>query len=276
MSDLRNNSFQGSAPMMSEEFHRSEGGFGEKHVLHDNGGLSSFHHFEEAEKGSSQGKLIGGALVVALLLGAAGIYAYTGSNPAIMASKAPAASVASNAPAAPIQTAPMSPPPAPDVTSGTIAKSPYDAQPAPSAAPASATASAMPDANADKPAKVKSARAHIAKDAAAQSNVEAQQTAELNRNSAADRATRDGSVSVPLPAAPSVASSAPVSTPADNGVAPDMANAGQMPVPPAPPASSMASNGQASPLTPEAGNTATDIPAAPQPQPATPAPDQPQ
>ena len=91
---------------MPEEVRRADTGFGEKHVLHDNGGLSSFHHFEEEEKGSGVGKLMGGALVVALLLGAAGIYAYTGSAPVTVASKAPASSVASNAD----RTDPMRPP----------------------------------------------------------------------------------------------------------------------------------------------------------------------
>ena len=84
--------------LVSEEIRRADNGFGEQHVLNDNGGLSSFHHFEEEEEGGSKAKLIGGALVVALLLGAAGLYAYTGSRPATMASKAPASSVASNTP----------------------------------------------------------------------------------------------------------------------------------------------------------------------------------
>ena len=77
MTDLRNNGFSDSAPIMSEEIRRTDSGFGEQHVLNDNGGLSGFHHFEEEEEGGSKAKLIGGALVVALLLGAAGIYAYT-------------------------------------------------------------------------------------------------------------------------------------------------------------------------------------------------------
>src|ERR1700744_1231198 len=134
MSDLRNNGFSDSAPVTMSEEIRRENSFGEQHVLNDNGGLSSFHHFEEEEEGSNKAKMIGGALVVALLLGAAGIYAYTGSGsaPAQMAaapSKAPAV-VASNAPA-PVQTAPVAPPvaaPAPqtDTASNAPAKSPYD------------------------------------------------------------------------------------------------------------------------------------------------------
>jgi hypothetical protein len=257
MTDLRNNGFSDSAPIMSEEIRRTDSGFGEQHVLNDNGGLSGFHHFEEAEEGGNKGKLIGGALVVALLLGAAGIYAYTGtgSAPVTMAAKAPASSVASNAPA-PIQTAPIAAPAAaPDAASGTTTKSPYDAAPAASA-PAD-TASATPDVKADKP--VKSARAHVMKDDAAQNSAEADQTAQLNKdNSAADRATKNGSVAVPLPAA----------SPSDT------ASATPLPTPPAPPASSVASTAQ--PVAPESGTPAQDVPAAPavtpEQQPATPAP----
>jgi hypothetical protein len=259
MTDLRNNGFSDSAPIVSEEILRTDNGFGEQHVLNDNGGLSGFHHFEEAEEGGNKGKLIGGALVVALLLGAAGIYAYTGSGstPVTMAAKAPASSVASNTPA-PIQTAPIAAPaaaPASDATSGTTTKSPYDAAPAASA-PAD-TAGATPDVKADKP--VKSARAHVMKDDASQNSAEAQQTAQLNKdNSAADRATKNGSVAVPLPAA----------SPSDT------ASATPLPTPPAPPASSVASNGQ--PVTSESSTPAQDVPAAPavtpEQQPATPAP----
>lgn len=69
MSDLRNNSFDDAAPVtMSEEIRREN--ISEQHVLNDNGGLSGFHHFEEEEEGSNKAKMIGGALVVALLLGA--------------------------------------------------------------------------------------------------------------------------------------------------------------------------------------------------------------
>src|ERR1700744_3641754 len=111
MSDLRNNGFSDAAPVnMSEEIRR-ENSFGEQHVLNDNGGLSGFHHFEEEEEGSNKAKMIGGALVVALLLGAAGIYAYTGtgSAPAQMAAAKAPTTVAANTPA-PIQTAPVAPP----------------------------------------------------------------------------------------------------------------------------------------------------------------------
>ena len=65
MTNLRNNGFA------ADEIRRDEG-FAERHVLNDNGGLSSFHHFEEEEEGSNRAKMIGGALVVALLLGGAG------------------------------------------------------------------------------------------------------------------------------------------------------------------------------------------------------------
>ena len=236
MNELRNNGFRDSAPMVSEEIRRTDTGFGEKHVLNDNGGLSGFHHFEEEEKGSNKAKLMGGALVVALLLGAAGIYTYTGSAPTIVASKAPASSVVSNTPA-PIQTAPMTAPATAPDASGMTAKSPYDAAPAASAP--SDTASTAPDVKADKP--VKSARARTVKDDAAQNTAEAGQTAQLNKdNSAADRATKNGSVAVPL------------ATP--------------LPTPPAPPASSVASTGQPvapEASAPEASAPAQDIPAAP-------------
>src|SRR5580704_7997915 len=99
MTDFRNNGFNASTPVATE-------GFGEKHVLNDNGGLSGFHHFEEEEEGSGRAKLIGGALVVALLMGGAGLYMFSGSSTsANMPVKAPAQTVASNAPA-PVQTAP--------------------------------------------------------------------------------------------------------------------------------------------------------------------------
>ena len=289
MNNLRSKSFNDSVPVAPEEIRRSDNGFAEQHVLNDNGGLSSFHHFEEKEEGGTQGKLIGGALVVALLLGAAGIYAYTGngSNPAGMTQKAPASSMASNIPA-PVQTAPVTLPvaaPASDATASPPTPSPYDTAPA---APASDTASTAPDVKSDKP--VKSARAPIVKqkDEAAQNTAEAGQTAQLNReSSAADRATKNGSVAVPLAAAPSssVASNGQTGAAADNSATPP-ADAAQapLPTPPSPPASSMASNGQ--PATPEAGSTAQDVPAAspsnPEQQPATapaapaPQPEQPQ
>ena len=215
MSDLRNPNGFNSAPMapeeIREEIRATEAGFGEKHTIVDNGGLSSVHHFEEEEEGSGKAKMIGGGLVVALLLGAAGLYAFTGSGSAPVAMKAPASSVASNVP---MQTAPATPPaampaPASDVAantpadSGTTAKSPYDAAPT-AKAPASDTASVAPDMKADKP--VKTARAAKAKDAAVD-QAESQQTAQLNK--AADLATKNGSVPVPLPATPSVAANAP-------------------------------------------------------------------
>lgn len=291
MNNLRSKSFNDTVPMASEEIRRTDSGFGERHILNDDGGLSSFHRFEEEEEGGTQGKLIGGALVVALLLGAAGIYAYTGngSNPAGMIQKAPVSSMASNIPTAPVQSVPMTPPaatPAPDATASPPTPSPYDTASTP--APASDTASAAPDVKAGTP--VKSARAHIVKqnDEAAQNTAEAGQTAQLNRDSsAADRATKNGSVAVPLSAAPSssVAGNGQTGAPADNSATPpaDAAQA-DLPTPPSPPASSMASNGQ--PVTPEASGPAQDVPAAspssPEQQPATapavpaPQPEQPQ
>lgn len=203
MSNLRNSNGFNAAPMAPDEIRVTETGFGEKHTLVDNGGLSSFHHFEEEEEGSNTAKMIGGGLVVALLLGAAGLYAFTGSAPVAM--RAPASSVASNAP---MQTAPVTPPaatPAPtsDVAanmpdaSGTTAKSPYDAAPV-AKAPVSDTASAAPDGKADKP--VKTARTSKTKDDAVVNQAESEQTAQLNKS--ADLATKDGSVPVPLPTPP--------------------------------------------------------------------------
>jgi hypothetical protein len=224
MNNLQSRSFNDSVPIASEEVRLADNGFAERHVLNDNGGLSSFHHFEEKEAGGNRGKLIGGALVAALLLGAVGIYAYTagGSNPAAMAQKTPATSMASNIPAtAPIQTTPMTPPtamPAAVAASGTSTKSPYDA--APAAAPAGDAADATPGMTSGKP--VKSVRAPLVKqkDDAAQNTAEAGQTVQLNRtSSAADRATQNGSVAVPLPTDPSssVASKSPASE-ADSAV----------------------------------------------------------
>lgn len=205
MSNLRNSNGFNAAPMAPDEIRVTETGFGEKHTLIDNGGLSRFHHFEEEEEGSGKAKIIGGGLVVALLLGAAGLYAFTGSGSAPVAMKAPASSVASNAP---MQTALVTPPaatPAPtsDVAanmpdaSGTTAKSPYDAAPV-AKAPVSDTASAAPDGKVDKP--VKTARAGKTKDGAVVNQTESEQTAQLNK--AADLATKDGSVPVPLPTPP--------------------------------------------------------------------------
>ena len=106
------------------------------------------------------------------------------------------------------------------------------------------TASAAPDVKADKP--VKSARTRTVKDDAAQNTAEVEQTAQLNKdNSAADRATKNGSVAVPLPAA----------SPSDT------ASATPLPTPPAPPASSVASTGQ--PVAPETSAPTQDTPAAP-------------
>jgi hypothetical protein len=267
MSDLRNPNGFNSAPMapdeIRDEIRATEIGFGEQHTMIDNGGLSGFHHFEEEEEGSGKAKMIGGGLVVALLLGAASFYAFSGSGSAPVAMKAPASQVASNAP---IQTAPapVTPPaamPAPDVaanmpaTSGTATKSPYDAAPV-AKAPASNTASIAPDVKADKPVK----SASKSKDGSALNKVESEQTAQLN--SAADRATKNGSVAVPLPATPDVATNAPSS---------DATVATALPAPPAPPASSVASNGQ---LVPQPGNTAQDIPAVPPEQPTAPQPEQ--
>jgi hypothetical protein len=273
MSDLRNDGFNDSAPAtMSEEIRREN--LDERHVLNDNGGLSSFHQFEEEEEGSNKAKMIGGALVVALLLGAAGIYAYTGSGsaPSQMASAQPkATTVASNAPA-PIQTAPIAPPdaaPAPqsDTASSVPAKSPYDA--APVAGTTSKTASTDTDSVKPDVKPVKTARAHVSKtkDEAAQNSAEAEQTAQLNKDSgAADRATRNGSVAVPLSQAPSsVAGNPPAASSNDMAAAapaaPSDSSATPLPAPPAPPASSMASNGQA--VAPQSGTPAQDIPPAP-------------
>lgn len=271
MSDLRNNSFDESAPVVMSEEIRRENGFGEQHVLNDNGGLSGFHHFEEEEEGSNKAKMFGGALVVALLLGAAGIYAYTGTGSGaapnqMAASKAPT-TVASNTPA-PVQTAPIAPPavaPAAqtDTASNAPAKSPYDS------APAAGTTSKTASTDTDSVKPVKTARAHASKgDDAAQNSAESEQTAQLNKDNAADRATKNGSVAVPLSQAPS--SDVAVATPA----APS-SDATPLPTPPAPPASSVASNGQPI-VAPQSGTTAQDIPAAPavtpeQAAPATPA-----
>jgi hypothetical protein len=269
MSDLRNPNGFNSAPMapdeIRDEIRATEIGFGEQHTMIDNGGLSGFHHFEEEEEGSGKAKMIGGGLVVALLLGAASFYAFSGSGSAPVAMKAPASQVASNAP---IQTAPapVTPPaamPAPDVaanmpaTSGTATKSPYDAAPV-AKAPASNTASIAPDVKADKPVK----SASKSKDGSALNKVESEQTAQLN--SAADRATKNGSVAVPLPATPDVATNAPAPSS-------DAAVATGLPTPPPPPASSVASNGQ---LVPQPGNTAQDIPAVTPEQPTAPQPEQ--
>ncbi len=211
MSNLRNSNGFNAAPMAPDEIRVTETGFGGKHTLIDNGGLSGFHHFEEEEEGSGKAKMIGGGLVVALLLGAAGLYAFTGSAPVTM--KAPASSVALNAP---MQSAPATPPaamPAPDVAANmpatpdaaaSTAKSPYDAAPAAKAS-ASDTASAAPDVKADKP--VKTARVGKIKDVAALSQAESDQTAQLNK--AADLATKNGTVRVPPPATPSVAGNTP-------------------------------------------------------------------
>jgi hypothetical protein len=224
MNTLNSRSFNDSVPIAPQEIRLADNGVGERHVLNDNGGLSSFHHFEENEEGGSQGKLIGGALVVALLLGAVGIYAYTGSgsNTAGMAQKASVTSMASNIPAtAPIQTTPMTPPavtPAPDAATSAPTGSPYDA--APAAAPPSDTARAIPDVTSDKPVKYVRAPLVKQKDDAAQNTAEAGKTVQLNRDSsAADRVTQNGSVAVPLPATPSssVASKAPTSE-ADSAV----------------------------------------------------------
>ncbi len=105
-------------------------------------------------------------------------------------------------------------------SSGTMAKSPYDAAPA-AKAPVSDTASVEPTVKADKPVKT----ARQTKDDAALNQAEDEQTAQLN--SAAARATRNGSVPVPLPATP---------------------------------ASSVASNGQS---TPQADGMVEEIPAPP-------------
>jgi hypothetical protein len=179
--------------------------------------------------------------------------------------------VASNTPA-PVQTAPIAPPavaPAAqtDTASNAPAKSPYDA--APAAGMTSKTASTDTDSVKPDVKPVKTARAHVSKgDDAAQNSAESEQTAQLNKDNAADRATKNGSVAVPLSQAPS--SDVAVGTP----VAPS-SDATPLPTPPAPPASSVASNGQPM-VAPQSGTTAQDIPAAPavtpeQAAPATPA-----
>jgi len=228
------------------------------HRFRDTGGLSSFHRAEKAEEGSNRGRLIGSALVVALLLGAAGIYAYTGSGStpakqtmAAVQPKAPAASVPSNA-MAPIQTAPVTPPaatPADVASNASTAKSPYDAAPA-----ASTSASDNGAASDAKP--VKTGRAHIRMGDANQTAAESEQTTQLNRS--ADRATANGSVAVPLPSAPASSVAATVTSSSDNAAAGTIT---PLPNPPAPPASSVASTQQ--PVMPQSDNTAQDIPAAP-------------
>ena len=235
----------------------------------DTGGLSSFHRAEEAEEGSNRGRLIGGALVVALMLGAAGIYAYTGSGStpakqtmAAVQPKAPAASVASNA-MGPVQTAPVTPPaatPADVAPNAPTAKSPYDAAPA-----ASTKAGDNGAASDAKP--VKTGRAHIRMGDANQTAAVSEQTAQLNRS--ADRATANGSVAVPLPSAPASSVAATVTSPSDNTAAGTIT---PLPNPPAPPASSVASTQQ--PVVPESDNTAQDIPAAPAVTPTQTAPAQ--
>ena len=53
MTGFRDDDFSASMPASDEI--RQEG-WAEKHVLIDNGGLSSFHHFEEEEEGSGKAK----------------------------------------------------------------------------------------------------------------------------------------------------------------------------------------------------------------------------
>ena len=281
MSDLRNTSGPATPATMSEEIRRDDSMTDVPHGLNDNGGLSSFHHFDEEDEGSHTGKIVGG-LVVALMLGTAGIYAYTSSTSSpqqVASSNLPSPSapkaVASNTPPAAIQTAPSVPPAQSDSTA--LANSPYGSAPSNAAPTGNDMASVQPES---KP--VKTAHAHARKEAAqnmaGQNADESAQTAQLNRE--ADQATAKGSVPVPLSSMPSSAAS---NAPADNSVAnnavtpsPDNNSAAPLPTPPAPPASSLASNGQ-SPVTPQSGTPAQDIPAAPtvtpeQPAPVTPAP----
>ena len=104
------------------------------------------------KKAAIEAKMIGGALVVALLLGGAGIYMFSGGTSmpqttAAMPAKAPA-QMASNAPAP----APVAAPAAPTDTA-TPTASPYDA--APAAAPtAPTTDAAATDTKPVKSAKV--------------------------------------------------------------------------------------------------------------------------
>ncbi len=264
MNTLRNLNGFTDSPIIPGEIRREE----PAHTFNDNGGLSGFHHFEEAEEGSGKAKMIGGALVVALLLGATGIYAYTGSGTKA-AHQAPAASVASNM-AAPIQTAPVAQA-APSSEAASSTPSPYDA----AADETAKTVSSDTDSAQSDVKPVNTARGP-AKDSE-RNAAGASQTAELNKDSsAADRATQNGSVAVPMPAAPS--SSVAETVPVDNSAAMPL------PAPPAPPAASLAANGQTSPTTgeptqdapaaqavaPEAAPAAPVTPA-PQADPATPA-----
>jgi hypothetical protein len=254
MTGFRDNSFDVSVPASDEI--RPEG-VAETHVLIDNGGLSNFHHFEEEEEGSNKAKIIGGGLVVALLLGAAGLYAMSGNAP--VATKAPASQVASNAP---MQTAPTPPaatpaPAAPDVAANTPADTGTVTKSPYDAAPvAKAPANDTASAAPDVKADKPVKTASKAKNSAALDQAESQQTAQLNKAAA------------PVDATP-------------------------LPTPPAPPASSVATNGepvgtqsaapQEVPAAPEVTPEQQAAPVSPAPQPeqaaqpeAQPAPAQPQ
>ena len=186
MSDFRNNGSNDSAPIAQEEIRRDEI-IGGQHGLNDNGGLSRFHHFDEEEEAGSRGKLIGGALVVALLLGAAGVYMYAGSTPATQTvaavqPKAATSSMASNVPA-PIQTAPATPPAQSDSTA--LANALMVQRLPPLRRARQDTASVQPES---KP--VKAARAHVRKEA--QQKMADQNAAEIGSDGAAQPRGRPG------------------------------------------------------------------------------------
>ena len=146
-------------------------------------GLSNFHHIDDSGEGSNTGR-IAGALVVALLIGGAGVYAYSSYSPS------PKAQVADNnlqspsvpknvvaaAPPSSVQTAPAPQP----ADNSALQNSPYAGAPAAAPAP---TSNDVAPASTEKP--VKPIRSHIAradKTNEAQENMaEASQTAQLNR-----------------------------------------------------------------------------------------------
>ena len=252
MSDLRNfnksfdNDSFGSAPLTVSEPIRDAN----QTTFRDTGGLSSFHHIEEEDGETSNTSRIAGALIVALMIGTAGVYAYSNysSSPKLPVAdnnlpspSAPKQVAAAAAPSS-VQTAPT------PANNSAMQNSPYSAAPsAPAASAPQLDNTATPASTESKP--VKPVRSHIArKDDAEQNGSEAAQTAQLNRE--ADQATQNGSVAVPLSAAPSVASATP------------------LPEGPAAPSSAVASNGQ-SHLTQSA--PAEDIAPTPSVTPAQPA-----
>jgi hypothetical protein len=102
----------------------------ESYVLEDSGGLGEFHREEVEEEGSGRGKAIS-ALIVALMLGAAGAYAYsmwTPQNEVVADKNLPQ-------PDAPRSVAAMTPPPAaipaPAETNTTAPTAPDVVKPAP-------------------------------------------------------------------------------------------------------------------------------------------------